>query len=659
MEVINTGKKSKKIKDQEESGGMFDIVSFIEKCVSEEDLELWEGTLRDYLPMVQADTSLADTAHARLWRMVEASGVNFDDKDERKEHPDYSFFTQELFGINDTLASVMEYFKAAAAGSDVSRRILLLYGPTSSGKSQFAILLKEGLEKFSRTKAGRIFGLKDCPMYESPLNAVPKTARDQLKREHGIHIEGDLCPRCAYRLKTIFNGDFLSMPVERVFLSEANRVGIGTFQPADPKSQNQSELTGSVNFAKLAELGSESHPMAFDFNGELNKANRGMMEFIELLKVDRKFRHILLTLAQEKRIKAQNFPLIFADLVVLSHTNETEYLKFLAQKEEEALHDRLWVIKFPYNLRLDDEIKIYEKLIARATGFKDIHIAPHTLRLAAMFAILSRLEESKDQKFTLLTKMRLYNGEKIDGAGKEDAKKLREVAEREGMDGISPRYIVNRISACFTKYGKSYVTPMDIVRSIKEGFSTNAKLSKDDIARFETIITTVMEEYNKIACNEVQKAFFLNFEHEIEGLLNNYIDNVGAYLDDDKIQNDWGELEEPNHRLMRSVEEKIGVTDGGKDAFRQEVYRKMIKSKSEKGAYDYQSHPRLKEALQKQLFEERSDIIRLTVSVRNPDPEALKRLNEVIKTLSEQCGYTPASANDLLRYVSSIMAKNN
>lgn len=656
MGIINTGKAKKK--DQEETSGVLDIVGLIEQCVAGEDTEPWEGTLREYIQLVQAEPSLCDSSHARLWRMIETAGIKFDDKDEKKDRPEYSFFTQELFGINETLSSVMEYFKAAAAGSDVSRRILLLYGPTSSGKSQFAMLLKEGLEKFSRTKAGRIFSLKDCPMHENPLNAIPKAARAQLK-QHGITVEGELCPRCAYRLKTEFNGDFASLPVERIFMSEADRVGIGTFQPADPKSQNQSELTGSVNFAKLAELGSESHPMAFDFNGELNKANRGMMEFIELLKVDRKFRHILLTLAQEKRIKAQNFPLIYADLVVLSHTNETEYLKFLGQKEEEALHDRLWVIKFPYNLRLDDEIKIYEKLISRAPGFQGIHIAPHTLRLAAMFAILSRLEESKDAKFTLLTKMRLYNSEKVDGAGREDEKRLRDAAEREGMDGISPRYIVNRIAACFTKHGKNYVSPLDIVRSIKEGFSTNAKLSKDDIARFENIITTVMEEYNKIACNEVQKAFFLNFEHEISNLLNNYIDNVGAYLDDDKIKNDWGELEEPNHRLMRSIEEKIGVTDGGKDAFRQEVYRKMIKSKSETGSYDYQSHPRLKEALQKQLFEERSDIIRLTVSVRNPDPDALKRLNEVIKTLSEQCGYTPESANDLLRYVSSIMSKNS
>jgi len=652
--IVNTGKRNKK--DGED---IFDIVSMIEECAADEDLEPWTGTLREFLPMVRDDNSLAESAHARLWRMIETAGIKFGEKDEKKERPEYSFFTNELFGINDTLNSVMEYFKAAAAGSDVSRRILLLYGPTSSGKSQFAILLKEGLERFSRTKAGRIFALKDCPMQENPLNAVPKAARAKLKEQLGIGIEGDLCPRCAYRLKNEFNGDFMSMPVERVFMSEADRVGIGTFQPADSKSQNQSELTGSVNFAKLAELGSESHPLAFDFNGELNKANRGMMEFIELLKVDRKFRHILLTLAQEKRIKAQNFPLIFADLVVISHTNETEYLKFLGQKEEEALHDRLWVIKFPYNLKLDDEIKIYEKLISKAHGFKDIHIAPHTLRLAAMFAVLSRLEEPKDASFTTLTKMRLYNGEKLDGTGKDDERKLRESAEREGMDGISPRYIVNRISACLTKCGKNYITPLDIVRSIKEGFATNAKLTKDDISRFEDIITTVMEEYNKIATNEIQKAFFLNFEHEIKDLLNNYLDNVGAYLDKEKVKNDWGEMEEPNHRLMRSVEEKIGVTDGGKDSFREEVYRKMVKSKSETGSYDYQSHPRLKEALQKQLFEERSDIIRLTVSVRNPDPEALKRLNEVVKTLSEQCGYTPESANDLLRYVSSILSKNN
>jgi len=515
------------------------------------------------------------------------------------------------------------------------------------------------LERFTRTKEGRVFALAGCPMHGNPLCAIPKSARLKLREKYGLNIEGDVSPPIAYKIEHELKGDYMKLPVKRVFFSEMNRVGIGTFQPADPKNQNQAELTGSLNYAKVTEYGSEAHPLAFDFNGELNIANRGFMEFIEMLKVDRKFRHVLLTLAQEKRIKSDRFSLVYADEALVAHTNETEYKRFLAQKEEEALHDRLWVVKFPYNLELDAEIKIYEKLIARAPGFQSVHIAPHTLRVAAMFAVLSRLEDPKDVNVTLLKKMRLYNHEDVDGVTEDDVKRLKEEAEREGMEGISPRYVVNRLSACFTKYGVTYITPIDAIRSIKEGFTTNAKLAKEDIERLEDIITQVVEEYNKLACNEVQKAFFLNFEGEIKNLLNNYIDNAICALDDKKIKNEWGEFEEPDYRLMRSVEEKIGITESGAENFRQEVVRKMLRVKSEKGQYEYQSHARLREALQKQLFEERSDVIRLTVSVRNPDPDALKRLNEVIAALCDHHGYTAESANELLRYVSNIMAKNN
>jgi len=384
-----------------------------------------------------------------------------------------------------------------------------------------------------------------------------------------------------------------------------------------------------------------------------------MMEFIELLKVDPKFRHILLTLAQEKRIKVERFPLIYADLVPVAHTNETEFNRFVADKKEEALHDRLWVVKFPYNLKLNEEVKIYEKLICQTPGFKGVHIAPHTLKIAAMFAILSRLEEPKDKSITLLQKMRLYNGEHVDGFSPENVKSLQEEAEREGLDGISPRYVVNRLAACFAKHDVQAVTPIAAIRSLKEGLPTNAKLDKDQIARLEDIASICIEEYSKIATNDVQKAFFVNFEHEIKNLLANYIDNVGAYLDDAKVENEWGDMVEADERLMRSVEEKVEVTSSGKDSFRQEVYRKMIRTKSETGEYDYQSHPKLKEALQKQLFDERKDVIRLTVSSRNPDPEGLKKLNEVVSALVDKYGYNAESANELLRYVSDIMSKNN
>ena len=635
-----------------------DIISFIDKCAEYEDVTEWSGTLQDYLPEVLKNPDLNETAHARIWRMVETLGVSFDEKDEKKNNPHYKFFENELFGVDHVLAQIMQYFKASAAGSEVNKRLLLLLGPTSSGKSEFATLLKKGLEEFSRTKEGSIYAIDGCPMHENPLNAIPEKARKSLNEKYGLMIQGTLCPRCAYRLENEFKGDFWKIPVKRVFLSEMNRIGIGTFQPADVKSQSQSELVGSVNFAKLEDYGIESHPLAYNFDGELNISNRGMMEFIELLKVDEKFRHILLTLTQEKRIKTERFPLIYADEVVLGHTNETEYNKFVGDKKQEALHDRLWVVKFPYNLSVDDEVRIYEKLICNTPGFKGIHIAPHTLKVAAMFAILSRLEEPKDKSVTLLQKMQLYNGEEVEGFTAQNVKELQEATEREGLDGISPRYIVNRLAACFAKHDVKTVTPISAIRSIKDGFSTNAKLDSDEITRLEQLTIDCIEEYNKIACNEVQRAFFVNFEHEIKNLLSNYIDNIGAYLDDSKIENEWGDLVEHDEALLRSIEEKINVTSTGKESFRAEVYRRMMRAKNETGDYQYESHPKLKEALQKQLFDERKDVIKLTVSSRNPDPEGLKKINEVVGVLVDKYGYNAESANELLRYVSNIMSKS-
>ena len=166
-----------------------------------------------------------------------------------------------------------------------------------------------------------------------------------------------------------------------------------------------------------------------------------------------------------------------------------------------------------------------------------------------------------------------------------------------------------------------------------------------------------MEEYNKIAKREVKKAFFVNFEHEIRNLLSNYIDNIEAYLEDKTVTDEWGEKKEPNERLMRSIEEKIEVTTSGKDSFREEVYRKMIRSKAEQGQYDLNAHTKLRQALEDQLFDERADTIKITVSSRNPDETELKKKNEVIKTLIEQHGYCSDCANQLLRYVNSVMSR--
>lgn len=628
---------------------LFDLLS---NHVQAESALAWEGTLREYVQMITENPGLHKNAHQRVLEMIESHGVH----SEEGGPTTYGFFQDDLFGIDVPIEHIMSYLRAAAAGSEVSRRILLLFGPTSSGKSQLAILLKRGMEAYSKTDAGAIYALSDSPMHEDPLCAIPQELRATFKERYGIDIKGELSPLMSVLLKEKYDGDFLKLPVKRLVISERDRACIGTFVPSDKKSQDISELVGSLDLSTIGTYGSESDPRAYRFDGELNVANRGIMEFVEMLKVDQKFLYVLLTLAQEKNIKTGRFPLIYADEFVLAHTNETEYNRFLAKDEMEALHDRTIVVRVPYNLQVEEEIKIYEKLISQA-NFKDKDIAPHTLRCAAMLAVLSRLKTSSNQSLTLLKKMRLYNGEEVEGFTAAEASKFQGEFPTEGMSGISPRYVINRISSELAN-GADFITPIDIIRSLRDGFESNPKIDKTEADRLESLLTLIIEEYNKMARNDVQKAFFVNFEQEIGTLLSNYLDQVEAFLDGTTLKDAWGNPVEPDERLMRSVEEKIQISESGKTSFRQEIYRKMLKTRAATGEYNYQNHPRLREALEKQLFDERQDIIKLTVSSRNPDKDELERINGVVKVLCERHDYTAASANQLLRYVSSLMARN-
>jgi serine protein kinase len=630
-----------------------DIFEKIDVHLQNHRMGTWTGTFRDYLSMVMKQPSLAQRAHARLYNMIKRTGVQADD--EGKEH--YAFFEQDLFGIDEPLARVVEYFKAAAMGSDVGRRVLLLYGPPSSGKSQLVILLKRGLEVYTQTDEGAIYAIADCPQHEDPLNLMPHPLRKDFQAETGIHIEGELCPLCAVHLREQYQGDIYRVPVKRLFFSEKERMGIGTFVPSDPKSQDIAELVGSIDLSTVGDYGSESDPRAYRFDGELNVANRGLMEFIEMLKADERFLYVLLTLSQEKNIKTGRFPLIYADECVISHTNETEFNEFLGNKKSEALHDRMIMVRIPYNLKVSQEERIYQKLL-RATSLEGVHIAPHTLRVAAIFAVLSRLEEPKMSGLTLLKKLKLYDGDDVDGFRQKDVKQIKEQTEREGMDGISPRFIINRVSASLIKPDTRCINPIDVLRALKDGIEQQSQFKKADRERYANLIADARREYDEIARNDVQKAFFVSFEKEALTLLDNYLDNVEAYLDQSKLIDPiTGEEVPPNEKLLRSIEEKVQVPEHGKDSFRNEIFRKVAMANRRGERFDYTTHEKLKEAIEKQLFEERRDTIKLTIASRSPDTEQLRKLNEVIETLVTREGYCSDCANELLKYVSSLLAR--
>ncbi|OUM91286.1 PrkA family serine protein kinase [Caldibacillus debilis] len=628
------------------------ILDKIAQARMEEEKLKWEGTFAEYLELLKEKPWIAQSAHARIYNMIKEAGVEEDENGRKR----YKFFSGHLFGLEEALERLVEeYFHPAAKRLDVRKRILLLMGPVSGGKSTLVNLLKRGLEAYTRTEKGAVYAIKDCPMHEDPLHLIPNHLREDFYQEFGIRIEGNLSPLNMMRLEQEFGGRIEEVPVERIFFSEDRRVGIGTFSPSDPKSQDIADLTGSIDFSTIARYGSESDPRAYRFDGELNKANRGLMEFQEMLKSDEKFLWHLLSLTQEGNFKAGRFALISADEMIIAHTNETEYRSFIANKKNEALHSRIIVMPIPYNLKVSEEEKIYEKMIKESDA-ADVHIAPHTLRIAAMFTVLTRLREPKRGDMDLIKKMRLYDGEMVEGFSQADADELKKEFADEGMSGIDPRYVINRISSAIIRKGVPSINALDVLRSLKDGLDQHPSITPELKEKYLNFISLVRREYDEIAKKEVQKAFVYSYEESAKTLMENYLDNVEAYCNRTKLRDPLtGEEINPDEKLMRSIEEQIGISENAKKAFREEILIRISAYARKGKKFDYNSHDRLREAIQKKLFADLKDIVKITTSTKTPDEQQLKKINEVIARLIDEYGYNSISANELLKYVGSLL----
>src|SRR6266480_4244041 len=433
----------------------------------------WTGSFANFLEAVfPADPhGIARSSHEYIWDMMRSEG--FDDTKGRLR---CQLFEDELYGINDTIERLVDYFKAASAGSEVGRRLLLLLGPPSGGKSTLVILLKRGLEEYSHTDAGAMYAIHGCPVHESPLHLVPHTLRAQFRNSYGIDIAGELCPRCVSRLAQEFSGDFMQMPVERLFISEAGRVGVGTYAPHDPTTADIADLVGSVDLSKVSEYGDEGDPRAWSWSGAVFAASRGMLEMIEILKVKREFLYLLLTLTQEKNVKVSRFPLIYVDETILAHTNLAEFHKFLQERENEALLDRMVIIQVPYTLNYRGEARIYQKLISSAEpAFREVHLDPHALHTAAVFAILTRLQQGDEKDSELSKRVRIHAGEGVDGVSNDDAERMRERFPEEGLSGVSPRVVINALSGAIIKSNVQSLTTMDVLIALKDAIDSDAR----------------------------------------------------------------------------------------------------------------------------------------------------------------------------------------
>ena len=669
--------------------------SLIDRIASKQNLQEfeelnWTGSFADYLDLVKENPRVLRSAFQRVYDMIMSYGFS-EHSETKKKIVHYNFFDDPryggrdaVFGLDIALMKFVHTLKAAAFRYGPEKRILLLHGPVGSSKSTIVRLLKKGLQDYTYTSDGALYTIEwnmpegeviPCPIHEEPLHLIPLDWRHEalqeldLERvEFPIRVDKELCPSCRHNYRTLlqhYRGDWGKVlehvKVKRFLFSEQDRLGIGTFQPKDEKNQDSTELTGDINYRKIAIYGSDSDPRAFNFDGEFCVANRGLIEFVEVLKLDVAFLYDLLGASQEHRVKPKKFAQTDIDEVIIGHTNEPEFRKLQSNEYMEALRDRTVKIDIPYITRFTQEVKIYKKDFGSGR-IGNIHIAPHTLEMAALWAVLTRLHDPKKHNITPLQKAKLYDGRSLPGFTEDNVKELRKESDREGMEGISPRYIQDKVSeALASDEGTSMINPFIVLNRLESGLKHHSLIANEDQRRhFKELLAVVKEEYEDIIKDEVRRAISAD-EEAISRLCSNYIDNVKAYTQKEKVRNKYtGQYEEPDERLMRSIEEKVGIPENRKDDFRREIMNFIGALALEGKTFDYTTNERLRKALELKLFEDQKDSIKLASLVSSVvDKKTQEKIDIVKNRLIRSFGYNEESATDVLNYVASIFARGD
>ena len=638
-----------------------DLLSAIKKQRAASKAPKFEGSFLDYLEIIQEKPEIVMTAHQRLYNSLSREGIQtMPDTDVRKSKifdneniKVYDYFKDHFFGMEKVIMKIMRFLKSAAHKGEESRQVLLLMGPVGAGKSALTEHIKKSLE------GERYYHLKDDPQRGDPLQLVPRSLRETFSEKLGVPISGDISPVVRYDLLDKLDGKYENYPVVETSFSQRGRRGIATVPPMDANSQDVSVLIGSVDISKLDEY-AEDDPRALSLNGAFNVGNRGIVELVEVFKNEIEFLHTIITATQEKRIPSPGkSDMLHFDGVILAHCNESEWNRFQSEHTNEAILDRVVKINVPYCLELDQEIRIYEKML----GLSDFnaHIAPHTLRVASMFSVMSRLKDSG--KCDLLTKMKIYNGEDVIEKGrvkKVDIKDLREETNNEGMSGISTRFITKALDNALTDSETDIITPVSVMESL-----TN--MVKEQIADEEfknrclgIIQQVVREEYLKILETEIAKAFVSAYEEQAQALFDSYLDNAEAYVTQKTIKDRITKEErEPDENYMKSIEEQIGITGSARDGFRHDVTSYMFAQMRRGSKIDYRSYEPLKEAIESYLISSVKDMARIVTKSKTRDDDQKKKYNEMIQTMIDEYGYNLESAEEILAYASNNLWRDS
>jgi serine protein kinase len=621
----------------------------------------FSGNLMDYIEMVEKDPSIVKSAHKRLHDAIEEHGSYImPDSDSRKfkifdgeNIKIHKYFEGEFFGMETVIEKVMSFLSSAAHKGEESRQVLLLMGPVGAGKSALTEHIKKVLE------GKKYYALKGDPHRGEPLQLIPRSLRSSVESSLNVKIDGDISPVARHRLLNDYAGKYEDFEVEEVTFSQRGRRGVASVPPMDANSQDVSVLIGSVDISKLDKY-AEDDPRSLSLNGAFNVGNRGVVELVEVFKNEIEFLHTIITATQEKRVPSPGkSDMLHFDGVILAHCNEAEWNRFQSEHTNEAIMDRIVKISVPYCLELDQEVKIYEKMLGKS-DFK-AHIAPHTLKIASMFSVMSRLKESA--KCDLLTKMRVYNGEDILEKGrvrKVDIKDLREEAKHEGLDGISTRFITKALDNALTASDKGMITPISVMDSLTKMVKEQLVDESFKTKCLELLQKTIREEYLKILESEIAKAFITAYEEQAQTLFESYLDNAEAYTTRAKLKDRVTKEErKPDEQFMASIEEQIGVTGSAKDGFRSDVTAYMFAKMRRGEKVVYSTYEPLKNAIESYLISSVRSMARIVTKAKTRDEDQKKKYSDMVEVMCKDYGYSPESAEEILVFASNNLWRDS
>jgi serine protein kinase len=654
-----------------------------------------------YLDELYDDPKIARNANQRVADMFDHYGTEYDEDDGVVE---YKLASEDplndgentFYGrvIHEAIHEFVNKVKSGARRLGPERRIKLLLGPVGSGKSHFDRQIRTYFEDYTLRDEGRMYTFRwvdlcsvvddqdpaddtvRSPMNQDPLVLIPEGQRqgviddlnEELDAPYTIRNEQSLDPESEFYMDALlahYEDDLAAVlenhvEVIRLVADENKRQALETFEPKDKKNQDETELTGDVNYSKIAVYG-ESDPRAFDYSGAFCNANRGIFSGEELLKLQREFLYDFLHATQEQTIKPQNNPRIDIDQVIVGRTNMPEYKDKKGDEKMEAFNDRTKRIDFPYVLGYSDEAHIYEKMLANA-DVPDIDVEPHALEMAGLFGVLTRIEEPDTETVDLLQKAKAYNGD-VDEGEDIDLRKLREEAEQkaeigEGMEGVSPRFIGDEIAEAImdSKHrGREFLSPLTVFNHFEENLEHHGSIPEENFDTYYRYLETVREEYKERAIEDVRHALAYDVE-EIRRQGEKYMDHVMAYIDDDTVEDELtGREQEPDETFLRSVEEELNIPEDRKDDFRQEVSNWVSRRAREGEAFTPEDNERLRRALERKLWADKKHNINFSALVSANEFDDDER-NAWIDALVEQ-GYSEAGAREVLEFAGAEVAK--